>query len=295
MKNDIITSNVNYYDNSYLKAKDVMLSEDKTTITVLNTSSFYNYTLYNLKTELQAQNWVNGSKGTVVFTELDPKEEYGVRVQSRQDIQPMPIIKPEVIINPTIPLFGADLIIPVKAPTFNDTKGCGMITIKADSEHGYAILNENNQALSDKELKKWGIKVTDDKGHLLPKTDDGYFFGCNKNMTFEVPAGGEFKMGGKNLKKKYTFVNGPTFITPGLYYNAWYIYLPSYYRAQQGSYALIINPACRNSVYKAYNLKGIYQKSTMVKGENNIIVFKDIDPANNYVIGSALPLKDSMH
>ncbi len=291
MKN-IKMSNINYYDFSYVNAEDVMLSEDKTVITILNTSDFYNYTLFNSKTGIQTESWMNGSKGTVIFSGLDPKIEYAVRVQSREDILPMPIVKPEIIIVPTIPVEDADIIIPEKKPTFNRLNGCGNISIKADSNHGYAILNDQNMPLTDKQLKEWGIKVTNNKGFLIPKTDDGYFFTTNTIINFEVPAGGEYKLGGKNLKNKYTFINGPTFMTPGLYYNAWYGYVPPYFVTQKGSYNLIIDPACRYTNYSLYNKAGKHILSQTDKDKDGLIIFKHVNPSDSYVIGSPIKIKE---
>lgn len=285
-------SDINYYDYSYVNAEDVMLSEDKTSITILNTSSFYNYTLFNSKTGMQTEEWISGSKGMVVFSGLDPKTEYAVRVRSRQTIQPMPGVRPEIIINPTIPVLDADIIIPAKDPTFNVSNGCGIISIKADSNYGYAILNDQNLPLTEKQLKMWGVKVTDNKGFLLPKTDDGYFFGCKTNMHFEVPAGGEFKLGGKNLTKKYTFINGPTFLTPGVYYNAWYGYVPPYFVTQKGSYNLIIAPACKYSKYSLFNREGKHQLTQTDKDKDGIVTFKHVNPSDSYVVGNPIELKE---
>ena len=285
-------SNINYYDSSFVNAEDVMLSEDKTVITILNTSEFYNYTLFNSKTGMQTENWMSGSKGTVVFSGLDPKIEYAVRVQSREDILPMPVVKPEIIINPTIPVLDADIIIPAKKPTFNPQNGCGMISIKADSNYGYAILNDKNMPLTDKQLKEWGIKVTNSKGFLVPKTDDGYFFTTNTIINFEVPAGGEYKMGGKNLSKKYTFINGPTFITPGVYYNAWYGYVPPYFVTQKGSYNLIIIPACRYSNYSLFNKAGQHILTQTDKDLDRVVTFKHVNPSDSVIVGSPIPLKE---
>lgn len=268
-----------------------MLSEDKTVITIFNTSSLYNYTLFNSKTGMQTEEWVNGSEGTVVFSGLDSKIEYAVRVQSRQDIQPMPIVKPEIIIIPTIPVEDADIIIPLDEPTFNRMNGCGMIAIDADDNHGYAILNKDNTPLTAKQLRGWGIMVTDSKGILLPGTDDGYFFGCNTTMHFEVPAGGEYKLEGKNLKHKYTFINGSTFITPRVYYNAWYGYVPPYFVTQKGSYNLNIVPACRYSNYSLYNKDGEHISTQTDSDEDGLIVFRRVNPSDSYVVGSPIKLK----
>ena len=281
----------NYYDKSFVNTADVMLSEDKTTITILNTTKFYNYSLYNSMTGLQATDWVNGSKGTVIFSDLDPKIKYTVRIQNTKEVDPKPIVNPEIIYVPTIPVIGADIIVPAKKPIFDPISGCGLISIKTQPDYGYAILNDQDKPLNDKELKKWGIKVTNDQGYLVPKTDDGYFFGHKTNLNFEVPAGGSFKMGGKNLTKKYTFINGPTFDTPGLYYNAWYGYTPAYYSGEQGSYSLIINPACKFSIYRLYTNRGIFITSKVIKGTNNVIFFNDVDPFDSYATGSPIPLE----
>ncbi len=284
------TSNMNYYDNSYVAGENVMLSEDKTSISIINTNFVNNYTLFNSLTGLQAEDWIDGSKGTIVFSGLDPKTEYEVRVQSKDDIQPKPVVNPHFAIIHVLPLVDADIIVPAQTPTFKSADGCGMISIKADSKYGYAILNGNNQPLSNKQLKMWGIKVTDDKGFLLPRTDDGYFFGCKTNMHFDVPAGGEFKMGGKNLEKKYTFINGPTFSTPGIYYNAWYGYVPPYDAGKKGTYNFNIIPACPYTTYTLYDKAGAMQTQKMVKTGSNKVVFKSVSPDNSYITGSPLIL-----
>lgn len=293
MKN-IMTAGANFYDQSFVNATDVMLSEDKTSITILNTSKFYNYALYNSMTGLQATDWMNGSKGTIVFTNLDPKVKYAVRIQNVKDVDPKPIVNPQIIHVPSTPVEGAEIIIPAKKPIFNNINGCGMISIKTDPNFGYAILNEDNKPLTDKELKKWGVKVTNNQGYLVPKTDDGYFFGHKTDLNFEVPAGGEFKMGGKHLTKMYTFINGPTFDTPGLFYNAWYGYTPSYTAGKEGMYSLIINPACKFSVYNLYTNSGIFQTSKTVKGTSNVIFFNDVDPFDSYATGTPVPLMNTM-
>ncbi len=290
--NKYFNLNGSIYDSSYINPEDVILAEDRKSITLINCDRGYDYTITNSVTGDQAAEWINGAQKTIVFSDLDPKIKYAVRVKMSKAMLPMPIVKPEIIPIHTIPLEGADIIISAGEPSFDTLTGCGIVTIKADSSHGYAILNDKNMPLTEREIKKWNIKVTDDKGYLLPKTTDGYYFGCKTKIRFLVPAGGSYKIGGKNLQKKYTFINGPLFNTPGIYYNAWYAYLPSYEYGHKGTYNFIVSPACKSSVYKLMTNDGKLKMELTLKGKNDKIFFTGVSPTEGYVVGMPIPLDE---
>lgn len=290
--NKYLNVNGNFYDNSYINPEDVMLSEDRKSITIINCDRGFDYTITNSITGDQAAQWINGAEKTIVFPDLDPKIKYAVRIKRSESMPPLPVVKPEIIPIHTIPLEGADIIVPTGDPSFDIATGCGVITIKADPNHGYAVLNEKNMPLTEREIKKWNIKVTDDKGYLLPKTTDGYYFGCKTKIRFQVPAGGSYKLGGKNMKNKYTFINGPLFNTPGIFYNAWYVYVPAYEYGRKGSYNFVIHPACKGTMYKLLNNEGKVQMTLMTKGNQDRLFFTAIVPEAGYAVGEPIPLDD---
>lgn len=270
----------NYFDATFVEPNDVLISEDKTTITIVNCLNELEYTIYNSETNMQAAVWMKSKNGTVVFSNLNPKIKYSIRAKQKQMI-PMPVVKPEIIISPSIPVKDAQIIMPANEGSFNPINGCGKIVINTFDNHGYAILNNQNKPLSEKQIKQWNVRVTDEKGFLLPKTEDGYYFGCKTNMVFEVPAGGTFRMGGKILDKNITYIDGQLFKTIGIYYNAWFEYIPPYSRFDKGHYRAIVNPACKASIYTMSDTSGRVLATKKLKSDENIIIFTTFTPSYN--------------
>ncbi len=84
MKNNKLP-NKDIFDTSFVNPEDVILSEDKKTITIINTKKDFDYTLYNVQTGEQASDWINGSKGIVEFTNLNPDCKYAIRVKIAEE------------------------------------------------------------------------------------------------------------------------------------------------------------------------------------------------------------------
>lgn len=99
MKNNNNQSNGNTFDTSFVKPEDVILSDDRTQIAILNTNKLHDYCLYNSATTERVTPWVNGKKGQVVFKDLDPNRRYAIRVKKADKDS-----KSEFVIIHTLPL-----------------------------------------------------------------------------------------------------------------------------------------------------------------------------------------------
>lgn len=272
--------NGDYIDTSVVDGKNVSRSKDNTSITITMTDKMYDYIILNAETDEAETAWLNGAGGTVIFRGLDPKVIHAVRV--RKTINQKPKDLHQIVISPSIPLFGAKVI--QATSSFNSNTGCGRIIVEAIPNLAYALLNESLKPLSLQEMRYWNVKVRNEKGYLLPRDNDGYYFGINnKQVIFEVPAGGEFKLGYKLQKQNLTFVDGNVFTTINLYHNAWYEYvLPlngnNYYR-------YVVNPACPSTEYSLTLDSGNKLVQKQITGKNdNKLFFSYINPQLSYTI-----------
>ncbi len=83
------SKNNNIFDTSFVKPEDVFVSEDRTQISIIETTSIRDYCLYNAETTKQATPWVNGREGHVTFSDLNPDIRYSIRVrQAKNDSKP---------------------------------------------------------------------------------------------------------------------------------------------------------------------------------------------------------------
>ena len=73
--------NKNIFDTSFVKPEDVFVSDDRTKITIMQTTKSNDYCLYDMSTAEQVTPWVNGKEGKVVFTDLNPEIKYAIRVK----------------------------------------------------------------------------------------------------------------------------------------------------------------------------------------------------------------------
>ncbi len=97
------SKNNNIFDTSFVKPEDVFVSDDRTQISIIETTSMHEYCLYNAETTKQATPWVNGKEGHVTFSDLDPDKRYSIRVRlAKKDS------KPEIIGIDTLPLVDDD-------------------------------------------------------------------------------------------------------------------------------------------------------------------------------------------
>ena len=80
MNNNNLDNN-NIFDTSFVKPEDVFVSEDRTQISIIETTSMNDYCLYNAETTKQATPWINGKEGHVTFSDLNPDIKYAIRVR----------------------------------------------------------------------------------------------------------------------------------------------------------------------------------------------------------------------
>ena len=103
MKNNNNSSNGNTFDTSFVKPEDVILSDDRKQITIINTDKSRDYCLYKSETTEQVTPWVNGRRGQVVFKDLDPDIRYSIRVKKADKNS-----KSEIVIIHSLPLYDDD-------------------------------------------------------------------------------------------------------------------------------------------------------------------------------------------
>ena len=97
------SANNNIFDTSFVKPEDVFVSEDRTQISIIETTSIHDYCLYDTQTTKQVTPWINGKEGHVTFSDLNPAIQYAIRVrQAKKDS------KPEIIKIDTLPLVDDD-------------------------------------------------------------------------------------------------------------------------------------------------------------------------------------------
>ena len=79
------SANNNIFDTSFVKPEDVFVSEDRTQISIIETTSIHDYCLYDTQTTKQATPWINGKEGHVTFSNLNPLIKYAIRVRQAND------------------------------------------------------------------------------------------------------------------------------------------------------------------------------------------------------------------
>lgn len=267
-------------DKTFVNPQDVERSKDGTIIWIYSTHKDCEYALYDFYTDQPATEWKDGVAGVVVFTNLKPYRDYNVRARIKGTGP-----KPEIIPDKPLPMPGADVI--VGECSFDDLSGYGLIHVWATPGYGYAILDQNNKPMSLEDMLKWDIFVKDQYELEVDRGDDGYYRGKEGGrITFSVPAGGTYKMGGVHPDGE-TFVSDQKFQVKSVNKNYWFEYvIPK--GSADGFYRLVIYPACPYSIYKLSAIHSfihfIDRYGRVQPGGDNRLIFSPVNGFLEYVI-----------
>ena len=269
-------------DKTFVNPQDVERSKDGTTIWIYSTHRECEYALYEFYSDQKMTEWKDGVAGVVVFTGLKPYLNYNVRARIKGTGP-----KPEIIPDKTLPMPGADVI--VAECSFDDLSGYGLIHVWASPGYGYAILGADGNPLSNQEMLKWNVFVKDQYDHEIYPDDDQYYRSKNGGrITFSVPAGGTYKMGGKQPDGT-VFVDNQKFQVKSVNKNYWYEYIiPQGKQREDGFYRLVISPACPEVVYKLSAIHSfihfIDRYASVKPGGDNRVIFSPVNSFLDYVI-----------
>lgn len=267
-------------DKTFVNPQDVERSKDRTIIWIYSTHSECEYALYEFYTDHQITPWKDGVAGVVVFTDLKPYLDYNVRARIKGTGP-----KPEIIPDKPLPMPGADVV--VGECSFDDLSGYGLINVWATPGYRYAILGDTGEPLTSQERTTWDIFVKDQYEHEVYPDDEGYFQSEEGGrITFSVPAGGTYKMGGKHPDGE-KFQSDQPFQVKAVNKNYWFEYVVPK-EGGGGFYRLVIAPACPYSIYKLsaiHSFIHFIDRFERVKpGGDNRVLFSPVNSTLEYVI-----------